>query len=292
MISVVTGATGFIGQYLARALVAAGDDVHALLAEDPEPQLHKLPDGVTGHYADLRQAGQVQRTVKAVRPDRVFHLAAAGVSDPFMAVRPALRVNLDGTLHLLQAVEGRAPVVIARTPGEREAANVYAASKAAGWLFGEMYARTHGWPVFGAMIFSAYGVGQNPRNVLPQALAAARAGQDFPMSPGGQVRDWIEVRDVVDGLIAVSGLDETQRGATVELGTGVGTALVDVVTALYGLVGGPGQPLPGRLPYRPGEVMQMVAEAEQTASLTGWRAQIDLMAGLADLVRASETQPA
>ncbi|MCH8922589.1 MAG: aminotransferase class I/II-fold pyridoxal phosphate-dependent enzyme [Planctomycetes bacterium] len=149
--------------------------------------------------------------MKVVQPNRVFHLAAAGVSDPFLDVRVALRVNLDGTLNLLRAVAGSAPVIVARTPGERAALNVYATSKAAAWQFCRMYHRTESWPIIGAMIFSAYGAGQNPRNVIPSALAAARAGRDFPMSPGEQQRDWVAVTDVVAALVAIAAASDNLR---------------------------------------------------------------------------------
>lgn len=285
MRSLVTGATGFLGQYLVRRLLAAGDDVHVLLADEPLPQRQLLPEGITAHDADLRYRDGVRRAIDLAAPDRVFHLAAVGVTDPFLDVQFALRVNLEGTLNLVRAVRGAAPIVVARTPGEDDHRNVYAASKAAAWGFCRMYYHTEGWSITGAMIFSAYGPGQNPRNVIPAALRAARAGEDFPLTPGEQLRDWVYAEDVAAAFIAIAEATGV-AGETLHIGTGEGTALKDVIAMLYAAAGSSGKPMPGQLPYRPGEIMTMVADAVRTTALTGWRAEIRLAEGLRRVVAA------
>ena len=46
------------------------------------------------------------------------------------------------------------------------------------------------------------------------------------------------------------------------------------------MTGARGRVLPGDLPYRSGEVMRIVADADRTARMTGWRAQVPLEEGL------------
>ncbi|HQF71446.1 MAG TPA: epimerase, partial [Promineifilum sp.] len=119
--------------------------------------------------------------------------------------------------------------------------------------------------------------------LLPAALRAARAGQDFPMTAGQQEKDWIHVDDVAAGLLALLGRD-LPPGATAELGTGQTTTVRAVVERLYALVGRGGRPLPGALPSRPGEAPRHAADAAATAALIGWRARVGLEEGLARLV--------
>jgi nucleoside-diphosphate-sugar epimerase len=130
------------------------------------------------------------RAIAQAAPTAVIHLAAAGVRDPFLPLNTALRHNLHGTLNLLHAAfesyRGVEQLIIGRTPGEISKMNVYAASKAAAWGFCEMYGRTHQWPIHGGMIFQAYGPGQSAQNLIPAAIHAALANQDFPMSSGAQ----------------------------------------------------------------------------------------------------------
>ena len=50
------------------------------------------------------------------------------------------------------------------------------------------------------------------------------------------------------------------------------------------MVGGPGKPLIGTLPARPGEVEYQVADADRTGQLTGWRARVTFDEGLQDTI--------
>lgn len=280
----VTGATGFIGRALVQRLLAEGKPVVALVREKEgrAPQAN-LPPEVDAHEVDLRYAAGVKRAVEQAAPQAVIHLASVGVTDPFLPVSAALRGNLDATLNVLKAVHGQCPVLVARTPGEKDALNPYAASKAAAWEFCRMYQRTEGWPIWGGMLFQVYGPGQPAGTVLSLALKAARAGQNMPMTRGEQQRDWVYIDDAVAGLLATLRAPDL-AGQTVELGTGTATRVRDVVERLFERVGGQGQALVGTLPPRPGEVPLQVADAAQAQQLTGWRAAVGLEAGLQRLI--------
>lgn len=287
----VTGATGFIGRALAGRLAADREWEVAILVRDsyrnrslPEP-LSGLSDRLVVVYADLRDYHDTRRAVHALRPDQIFHLAAGGISDPFLAVDAAIEQNLFTTLNLLRAAfddqHGTKPqqLIVVRTPGEISAMNPYAASKAAAWQFCFMYSQTRGWPIVGAMPFQAYGPGQHDRHLVSGAMAAAMAGKDFELTAGKQEKDWIYVTDVVDGLLAVprAGLPP---GTSIELGTGRLTGVADIVNKIYDLVGHGGKPLVGALPSRSGEIQAHAAGVDTTRKLIGWEAVVPLEVGL------------
>jgi nucleoside-diphosphate-sugar epimerase len=276
----ITGARGFVGRALIRRLVADGAAVTALDREVPgRADRADIPEGVEYVEVDLRYAADVKRVVESASPTLVVHLAAVGVTDPFLSISEALRGNLETTINLLKAVAGRCRVLVARTSGEVDVINTYAASKAAAWQFCRMFHRTEGWLIAGVMLFQVYGPGQPERTVLGAALKAARAGEDFPMTPGEQRRDWIYIDDVLDGILATGRATASVDGETVELGTGIGTPVRDVVTRLFQLMG-KGKPLIGALPHRPGEAPEQIAGAERTERLTGWRAKVGIEEGL------------
>ena len=283
----VTGATGFVGAHLVRRLAAEGARVSALHVEDSATlRRHPVLGGVAGidwHPVDLRTYGAVANAIRSIRPDAVFHLAAAGVNDPFLPPDAAIRTNLYGTLHLLRAVGGRATVVVTRTPGERDALNVYAASKASAWQFCRMYRRTQGWPIPGAMLFQVYGPGQPLKALVPSAIAAALGDRDFPMTHGAQQRDWVYVGDVVDAIVRLA-LEPDAGDETIEIGTGQTHTVREVVDSIYQMVSGSGKPLTGVLPARPGEVLRQVADVSRAKALIGWQARVSLEDGLRETI--------
>lgn len=290
----LTGGTGFIGRRLVAYLLQETN--HELILLLPEryanplllpPELAEQRSRFTAVYADLRHFSLTRRAVREARAEAVIHLAAAGAADPFLGVETAVRQNLNGTVNLLRACcEKNHPprqIIVARTPGERSAMNVYAASKAAGWAFCQMYARTQGWPAVGAMIFQAYGPGQPAHTLVAAATQAALAGQDFPMTAGTQQRDWVFVADVAAGLVAMLN-SSLPPGETIELGTGQVTAVAEVVRQIYALAGGCGQPLIGVLPNRPGEETVQVANAARTWEMVGWKTAVSLPQGLTQTI--------
>ncbi|MFZ1397634.1 MAG: NAD-dependent epimerase/dehydratase family protein [Candidatus Promineifilaceae bacterium] len=297
----VTGATGFVGQALVPFLAQQPDVELAVLVREVyghvdlrpfPPPLQAIREKLHVVYADLRNFQLTSRAIAEAEPSHVIHLAAAGVTDPFLGLDTALRHNLNGTLNLIRACferrQGVQQLIVARTPGERSSMNVYAASKAAAWNFCEMYGRTQNWPIHGAMIFQAYGPGQTPRNLIPAAIAAALAGQDFPMTSGSQQRDWLFIDDLVAGMWAMLQAN-LAPAETVELGSGVGHSVAQVVQQVYEIVGGVGRPLIGTLPNRPGEETVQLANAAQTKQQINWQATTSLATGL---TQTSQTHPA
>ena len=279
-----------------RRLVEAQARVYAGLAPDEEPErVAGLPVQVHRLTFDMRNPGAVRVAVAEAAPQVVFHLAAVGATDPGVDPHLALAVNAGGTLCLLEALMGHASegacvrrVVLVGTCyeyGAREALegldpfNAYAASKVAAWAFGRMYWRAHGLPVVTVRPFQIYGPGQPDHTLVPAAIRAAVTGADFPMTPGEQERDFIYVDDVVDGLMVVADVPGIE-GRSLDLGTGQVHTLREVVERIWAMTEAQGQVLPGALQYRPCDAMHLVADAERTASLTGWRASVGLEEGL------------
>jgi nucleoside-diphosphate-sugar epimerase len=292
----ITGATGFIGQRLVQRLVEAGAQVYAGVAPDEKPgRVAALPAQARRSLFDLRDAGAVRAAVAKVAPQIVIHLAAVGVTNSSVDPALALAVNAGGALHLLDALKEyvskgnsvRRVVLIGTCHeyGAREATegldpfSAYAASKVAAWAFGRMYWRAYGLPVVTVRPFQVYGPGQPNHTLVPAAIRAALAGEDFSMTPGEQQRDFTYVDDVVEGML-VAATTLGIEGHSLDLGTGHVYPVCEVVERIWTITGAQGRILVGTLPYRPAEVMHLVADADRMARLTGWRAQVGLEEGL------------
>jgi CDP-6-deoxy-D-xylo-4-hexulose-3-dehydrase len=286
----ITGGAGFVGSHLVRHLVREGAQVTVL--ERPGAGRSRIADTLADlsiEEVDVRTYGAVRHAMRRVQPEIVFHLAAAGVSDPFLSPSVALRVNVDGTLNVVRAaVEVGAQRIIhtgtsyeyGELAAERrlDPISPYAASKTAAWALCRMYYRTQGWPVVTLRLYQVYGPAQDSR-LIPAAIQAALEGRDFPTTPGEQVRDWVYVEDVAEAYLCAA-TAEGIEGETIDIGTGVGHSVREVVERVFTYLDGDAKPLIGALAYRPGEVWSQVADPTHAARLLDWHARVPLEEGL------------
>ncbi|HSW17103.1 MAG TPA: UDP-glucose 4-epimerase GalE, partial [Ramlibacter sp.] len=122
-----------------------------------------------------------------------------------------------------------------------------------------------------------------PANLMPyvvQVAAGARSalplyGSDYPTRDGTGVRDYIHVMDLVEGhLAALDRLDSEPGCLTLNLGTGRGVSVLELVRAFEAATGRPVPLQP--LPRRPGDVAECFADASLAERLLGWRASRSL----------------
>ena len=287
MKALVTGGAGFIGAHLVDALLERGDTV-AVVDDLSSGRRERVPDGVPLHVADIADIGPV---ADAERPDVVFHLAAQvdvrkSVADPAFDAR----VNVAGTAAVLEAarVSGARRVLLASTGGALYGEDVplptpedaplapfspYGASKAAAETYLALYTRLFGLSTMALRFGNVYGPRQDPHGeagVIAIFAGAAVEGRTVTIyGDGTQTRDYVYVGDVVAGFLAAAGSDAT---GAVNIGTGVETAVLDLVTAI-------GVPAEHKA-ARTGEVARSCLDVERADDVLDWRAQVPLGEGL------------
>jgi UDP-glucose 4-epimerase len=137
-----------------------------------------------------------------------------------------------------------------------------------------------------------------PNNLMPyvaQVAIGRRAqlqvwGQDYATPDGTGVRDYIHVVDLALGhLRALERLQAQPGGVTVNLGTGTGYSVLDMVKAFEQASG---RPVPYQIaPRRAGDVAACYADPAAAAALLGWRAERGLQAMCEDAWRWQSHNP-
>lgn len=233
--ALVTGIAGFTGPHLRRALEAAGYEAF----------------GPAEHALDLTDAAAVERYVAAERFDCVIHLA--GIS--FVAHEhqaDIYRVNLLGTLNLLQAIarRGSPPRKIilassanvygrpARLPVAEDAMPAPLSHYGVSKLAMEHMARL--WfdrlPILLVRPFNYTGAGQSEKFVLAKLSARFRSrAREVELGDTSVVREFNDVRDIAQ--IYARLLDCPLAGEAVNLCSGIGHRLQHVLQALERLSG-------------------------------------------------------
>ena len=137
-----------------------------------------------------------------------------------------------------------------------------------------------------------------PNNLVPYVMQVAVGrrdkvgvfGDDYDTPDGTGVRDYIHVVDLAEGHVAaLARLLDHPGSLTVNLGTGVGHSVLDVVKAY---AAASGRPVPYRVvPRRPGDVAACYADPSLAATLLGWRARLGLDRMCADSWRWQSMNP-
>jgi UDP-glucose 4-epimerase len=122
-----------------------------------------------------------------------------------------------------------------------------------------------------------------PHNVMPflTQVSVGRLdklsvfGNDYPTPDGTAIRDYIHVMDVVDGhVIALEHIDDNDEMQVLNLGTGVGTSVLQLRSAFEAACG---QKIPYVIrPRRPGDVPELIADAAEARRRWGWEPRFDL----------------
>jgi len=145
-------------------------------------------------------------------------------------------------------------------------------------------------------------IGEDPRgtpnNLMPYVAQVAVGrreqltvyGDDYPTPDGTGVRDYIHVVDLAEGHVAaVSHLLDRPGSLTVNLGTGRGHSVLEVVRAY---AAASGREIAYRIaPRRPGDVAACYADPAQARQQLGWRAQRDLALMCTDSWRWQSMNP-
>jgi UDP-glucose 4-epimerase len=145
-------------------------------------------------------------------------------------------------------------------------------------------------------------IGEDPRgtpnNLMPYVAQVAVGrrerlqvfGDDYPTPDGTGVRDYIHVCDLAEGHVAaLRHLFEADASITVNLGTGRGHSVLEVVRA-YAAASGREIPY-GVAPRRAGDVAACWADPALAERVLGWRARFDLDRMCADSWRWQSTNP-
>ena len=137
-----------------------------------------------------------------------------------------------------------------------------------------------------------------PNNLMPYIARVALGrlphlqvfGSDYPTPDGTGVRDYIHVCDLADGHVAaLKALIDEGRSLTLNLGTGAGYSVLDVVRAFEAASG---RPVPYQLAQRrPGDVAQCYADPGLAQQRLGWRAKRSLGEMCADAWRWQSRNP-
>jgi UDP-arabinose 4-epimerase len=312
VVVLVIGGAGYIGSHTARALKRAGHDV--IVFDNLSTGFESLAAGFELVKGDVLDSAALSRVLS--RTDAIMHFAAhAYVGESVTNPKKYFHNNVEGGLSLLNAaldagvkkiifsstcaVYGEPAKVPIDEGSTRQPVNPYGVSKMFFEQALEAYDRAYGFRFASLRYFNAAGADESGEigelhdpetHLIPVALRAAAGlgpdlqvfGSDYPTPDGTSIRDYIHVNDLASAHVkALDRLAEGTESFAVNLGTGSGHSVLDVISAVEKITG---KRVPRKIvARRAGDPPALVANPAKAQALLEWKAT----RGLNDIVETA-----
>ena len=271
----VTGGTGFIGSHFLRIALRAGHRVVAIRRPRAQPRILLTDEPIW-----------IEKELADCRPDdfqgidALVHFAAAGVNPKDANWESCFKTNLTDSLRVWRTASagGVKRLIVCGScfeygkTGERmaeipttaplEPTGPYHASKAAATVAALALAHMDKLECAILRPFHVYGEGEDASRFWPSLRTAAQAGQDYPMTQGEQVRDFVAVEDVATRFLDVAVNSNLKPGNPEihNIGSGKPQTLRAFAEHWWDKWEAKGKLLYGAIPYRENEVMRYVPQ--------------------------------
>jgi nucleoside-diphosphate-sugar epimerase len=274
----VTGATGFLGSHCLAPLVERGFDVLGLYHRSAPPDV----PGVRWLRGDVMDRAAMCRLLEEHKPKGLLHLA--WFVEPGKLITDASNLSwVSASLDLIRAfrenggerctVSGSCYEYDWRfgycvedvTPCEPD--TLYGAAKDSLRRAFLAYCNVSGLSGSWGRGFFMYGPRENPARLVSSVIISLLKGSPAKSSHGLQVRDYLHIQDVADGMVAV--FASQGKGAYELLGKSTGRS--DLLQI-------------GALPARANDAPLVLGDGRRTLNDTGWKPKLTLEAGLSNTV--------
>lgn len=306
----ITGATGPVGSSLAEYLLTQPDvDVSVFKRWRSDARaLARVQQAITLYEGDIEDAYAVADAVAQAAPDYVFHLAAQSYpSASWGAPVATMRANVEGTVHLLEAVRRHAPQAKVHIAGSSaqygvvapdaipiseshpmRPASPYGISKVAQELLGLQYFDSYGVHTVVTRSFNHVGPRQGDRTAIQtfcRQLALIEAGRQDPVLWVGNLeprRDYTHVDDVARALWAL--IQAAPGGTVYNMCSGVATRIGDIVDMAVAQTHTAVEVRVDQSRLRPVDEPILCGDNRRLREVTGWQPRISMEQTVSELL--------
>jgi nucleoside-diphosphate-sugar epimerase len=290
----VSGASGHLGSYLTRLLIARGEEVSILVR--PSSNLWRL-DGVLDEVqvirAPLEDIGSAAGELHRAAPDTVFHLAWMGVTTDTRNRPDALIDNVTGSLQLFrlmkqagcgcwigigsQAEYGRQSARLSEELAPCPDTSYGVAKLCLGQMLASLCSQS-GLRFAWLRLLATYGPKDDSRHLIPTVIEKLLRREKPSLTAGEQRWDYLYVEDAASAVYRTAVTPGVE--GVYNLGSGHSETVRGIVEGLRDMID-PGLPLGfGDVPYSPGSPMSLEGSITKFRKATGWYPETDLQSGL------------
>jgi nucleoside-diphosphate-sugar epimerase/glycosyltransferase involved in cell wall biosynthesis len=314
----VTGASGFVGANLFRAIAAVRSDVYAAVRRGRNWRLDDVRDEQLV-AVDLNDHAGTLHLVDTLAPQTVFDCIAYGAYSFEQDHGLIYQTNFQAIVNLVSLLADRSIAAFVHAgssseygtnctaPSEDSACHPnshYAVSKLAVANYLQFQGKYRDFPCASLRLYAVYGPYEDTSRLIPTLLRKALQGQLPQFVDARTSRDFIHVDDVVAAFVrTATGMRPELYGESLNIGTGVKTTIGDLAQTTRSLFGIVEEPKFGTMEGRAWDLADWYADPRKAERMIDWRFQVPLEEGLrrtaqwvgtlgtAELTAANQTDP-
>lgn len=298
----VTGGLGFSGGHLVAALASHRPQQIVCSCRSVDPRSffvsQKLQDKVILADADLKDFSRVLDILTKYEINTVFHLAAQPiVGVAYRNPLETINTNIMGTANILEACRlkgdlkgivvassdkayGRAEKLPYTEETPLRGDHPYDVSKSCADLLAHAYAKTYDLPVAICRFANIYGPGDlNFNRIIPGIMKAMILDETLEIRSDGQfVRDYIYVKDVVDGYLTLMSQIDQAKGEAFNFSSGQNYSVLELIEKISAVCG-------KRCDYKilnsqKNEIPKQSLSCEKAQRILGWQSKYSFEKGI------------
>jgi UDP-glucose 4-epimerase len=297
----ITGASGFVGNNLARYMLNQGHRLHLILRENCISwRLEDIKPYAEIHLCDLCDQVKISTVVSQVKPDWIFHLAAYGAYSHQADLYKILQTNVLGTANLVKACleVGFESFINAGSSSEygftdhapTESASpdpnsYYAVSKASSTMLLKYTSKAHGFRIQTLRLYSVYGPYEDPSRLIPALIMNGINNRFPPLVNPDVARDFVYVDDVSRAFELAASVEKQEQWAVYNVGTGVQTTIGQVVEIARRTMGITEEPKWSSMPNRIWDTTSWVSNTDCIRQALGWAPALEFHEGFSATVK-------
>jgi nucleoside-diphosphate-sugar epimerase len=289
----VVGGNGYLGKFLVKVLRENEADIFVISRNCEQSN--------SQFTVDITNFDETYKVIQKIKPDIVYHLAAnISRNRDFTIYEEMATVNVQGTLNILKSLEGIDAHFIFTSSSEIYGNNAspfhenqipkpvspYSLTKINAEMLVQTYSTNQSKKFTNLRVFNFYGESMPEGFFIPQMIQSLKKGEDFLMTKGEQVRDFLYVGDVVKALV-LTAKNTSSYGETMNVCSGKGTKLSQLAAAVNTSMKTKAKIVLGAIPYRDNEVWEMIGDNSKIKKIIGFEPKISIDKGIEIVINNS-----
>ncbi len=286
----IVGGTGFIGYHLSKASLKKGWKVTSISTKPPKkirflPKVKYIICDITNkkiinrkikeyfHYV-VNLGGYVDHSNKK-KTFKSHYYGCKNLADFF------LNKQLEAFIQIGSCIEyGRAksPQTENKFSNPKFNKSVYGKAKLMSSIYLKKLFKKKGFPSTILRLYLAYGPRQDVNRFIPIIITGCIRNKPFPCSEGSQLRDFLHVKDVVNGIFKTL-QNKRARGHIINIGSGKPRKIKEIIKLIKDKVK-KGKPKFGKISLRKDEILKLYPSIKKAKKIIKWQPKISFERGL------------